>query len=60
MINFSDLTDVEQQAFADYQYKELTRHQADIENIKDDLKEIERRYGIKPRPIYCEWIEVKE
>jgi len=60
MINFSDLTDVEKQAFADFQFKEEQRHLADVKNIKADLDMIYKKYGINPRPIYCDWIEVKE
>lgn len=60
MIAFSSLNDVEKQAFADFQYKEKRRHEADIKNIIADLQEIYDEYGIVPRPIYCEWIEVKE
>lgn len=59
MINFIELSNDERQLFADFLLKERKRHLADIDNINADLLFIEQVYNIKPRAIYCEWIEVK-
>lgn len=59
-IAFAALTPSEQQAFADFQLKELLRHEGDCDQIRDDLKVMSDRYGIEPRQVYVgKWLEVK-
>ncbi|MGB5217894.1 MAG: hypothetical protein WBN66_06310 [Smithella sp.] len=61
IINFSELSPEEQQAFADYQANELYRHELDIKHIMADLIFIKKHYGIKARNIYVgAWIEVQD
>lgn len=60
MIKFCDLKPFEKQAFTDFQYKELLRHEDDCNRIRNELFFIKLRYGIEPREIYCDWIEVEE
>lgn len=58
-IKFEDMSKAEQQAFVDFQWKELNRHLDDIIQIRDDLQTA-KLYGIEPRNIYVnKWIEVK-
>ena len=57
--HFSSLSPSEQQAFCDFQFKELHRHQEDIDGIEADLKVMKERYGIEPRRVYIgSWLEV--
>ena len=61
IIAFGCMTRDEQQAFADFQLKELIRHENDCEQIRKDLEFMKETYGIEPRRIYAgKWIEVKE
>ena len=59
-IKFSDMTDIERQAHIDFIFKGWVRHMNDIKQIESDLEHAEWKYGIKPRDIYHDWIEVKE
>lgn len=59
-ISFAALSASEQQAFADFQLKELLRHEGDCDQIRDDLRVMSERYGIEPRRVYVgKWLEVK-
>lgn len=61
IFNFGELSQAEQQSFADYQANELFRHEQDIKHIKADLAFIRKNYGIKARQIYVgAWIEVQD
>ena len=51
-INLEDMTEPDIQAFADYLYKEFFRHDDDMKDIKKDLTDIKKKFGIKPRKIY--------
>ena len=59
-IKFSDMTDIERQAHIDFIFKGWVRHMNDIKQIESDLEHAEWKYGIKPRDIYHDWIEVKD
>jgi hypothetical protein len=60
MIKFSELTRDQQQAMADFIWKEIKRHEADILQSENDLRIIKKRYGITPRNVYVDqWIEVE-
>ena len=59
-IKFSEMSDIERQAFVDFMFKGWVRHMNDIKQIESDLEYAEWKYGIKPRDIYHDWIEVKE
>ena len=54
------MTDIERQAHIDFIFKGWVRHMNDIKQIESDLEHAEWKYGIKPRDIYHDWIEVKE
>lgn len=59
-IHIAALTEAERQAFADFQYKELLRHEDDCNNIRNDLQVLAEKYGIEPRHIYVgKWLECK-
>ena len=58
MIRFQDLSEHERQAFTDFIYKEKRRHLGDIKQIEHDLEQIKTLYGIEPREIYCEWVQI--
>ena len=58
MIRFQDLQQYERQAFADFLHKEKRRHLGDIERIERDLEHIKTLYGVEPREIYCEWVQI--
>jgi len=58
-IPFEELSNVEQQAFCDFQWKEWARHMDDLIRIQRDLDRIYEKFGIKPRNIYVgKWIEI--
>lgn len=48
MVYFEKLTHTQQQAFAEFLFKELKRHVDDIVQIVKDLEKIEKEYGILP------------
>ena len=59
-IKFSDMTDAARQEFANYLYHGLVRHQGDLKQIESDLEHIKLHYGIEPKDVILDWIEVKE
>jgi 2'-5' RNA ligase len=59
-IKFSEMKDFERQAHIDFIYKGWLRHMADIKQIESDLEHAKWKYGIEPRDIYHDWIEVTE
>jgi hypothetical protein len=60
-IHFSSLTAGERQAFCDFQFKELHRHQQDIDAIRADLEVMRTRYELEPRRVYIgAWLEVEK
>ena len=59
-IKFSDMADAARQEFANYLYHGLVRHQGDIKQIESDLEHIKWHYGIEPKDVILDWIEVKE
>jgi len=59
MILFSEMTQDQQQAFADFLLMEIKRHENDILRSENDLRIIKKTYGITPRNVYIgQWIEV--
>ena len=59
MIKFSELTKDQQQAMADFLWKENKRHENDILRGENELRIIKKYYGITPRNVYIgQWIEV--
>ena len=59
-IKFSELNNYQQQEFANYLYHGLVRHQGDIKQIESDLEHIKWKYGIVPKDVIMDWIEVTE
>ena len=59
-IEFSSLTPAERQAWVDFVYHEIERHERDIKRSSTELDFIKRKYGIEPRKVYvAKWIEIK-
>ena len=59
MINFSDMTNDEKQAFADFTLHEINRHHEDIRRGYKELDFIKQHYGINARSVYIgQWIEI--
>jgi hypothetical protein len=57
-IDFGKMTRDEQQAFAEFQLKELLRHLEDVSNIIQDLNKMEKQ-GIRPTGKFLDkWIEI--
>jgi len=60
VINFEDMTPDQRQAFADFQLKELCRHEDDCNAIRQDLRVMKEKYNIISTSEYVgKWIEVK-
>lgn len=60
IVLLSDLELAELQAFADFQYKELKRHEGDCVRILSDLEIIAGKYGVLPKPRFVDkWIECR-
>lgn len=53
-MNFAEFTPDQKQAWADFTLHEIHRHMEDIKNAKNELKYIEKTYGIKPRNTYVD------
>jgi len=58
-VEFASLSDAEKQAWVDFCYHEIHRHQEDIDRTNKELAYIKNRYGIEPRPVYvATWVVV--
>ena len=59
VIDYETMTKAEQQAFAEFQLKELCRHVDDIVKIVGYLEKMAEKYGIHPTGKYSgKWIEI--
>lgn len=59
-VEFSSLSAAEKQAWVDFCYHEIERHQQDIDRTTKELEYIKERYGIEARSIYvATWVLIK-
>jgi hypothetical protein len=59
VINFSELSEAEQQIWVDINLHEEFRHYEDIRRLQKERDFVEKEFGIKARNIYVNaWIEI--
>lgn len=59
-VEFSSLSAAEKQAWVDFCFHEIERHEKDIARTSKELQYIKERYGIEPRSIYvATWVLIK-
>lgn len=58
MIEVQIKSKTEAQIFCEFLYKEGFRHGQDINRIVEDLRELEKKWGVKPRGKYVgKWVK---
>ena len=59
-VEFASLSDAEKQAWVDFCFHEIHRHQEDIDRVNKELTYIKERYKIEPRATYvATWVLIK-